>query len=1214
MKRRFVSLTLSLFSFAYCVAQTDSIRHRIFLLGDGGALQNGTHPVIDWLKKNVDWDDTRNMAIFLGDNIYPYGLPGQGEPGYEEAKKVIDYQISLVTGKKAKSFFVPGNHDWLNGKIGGWYRVMNEVDYINGRLQKNIEAWPRNGCPGPTTVEIDSQLVVVLADSQWFLYVHDKPGPGSNCLCKSVDEFTTELNEIIVTHPNQLVLLAMHHPIYSQGVHGGAYTWKQHIFPLAEAVKGLYIPLPVLGSIYPIARGVFGSVQDFNHPAYREMAKSIEDVLKKYPNTMIATGHDHSLELLRKPKDSLFYIVSGAAAELTRVKKVNNNLLFSDVNFGFSVLEITTSGKVYTKFYNLQSTDYNNPTFQQQLITIKKQPPLVEIDTLKPTYGVVNISANDRLREKFIRDRITGENYRKEWVQKITVPALNLRTEEGGLKPVRVQGSRLRRSLRLQDANGHEWTLRSIEDFPEAVVPLDLRQSLRKDLVEQGISASYPYASLSFDAFAEPAGVPVIRRKLVYIPNDSKLGRFRSDFSNKMAILEEQNPAGVKRSYSTDDLVLELAKDNDNHVDQIAVLKARLLDMFIMDFNRHEDQWLWAKGDTGKGKLYYPISRNHDQAFFMNEGFVPFFARQPWFLPEVQGFRPKARNIRTFNRPARNFDRFFLTGLSAQEWEQEVDIFLAAMTDKVIENALHQQPQEIQGYRMNNIINTLKERRKFFKDEMMEYYRFISKEVDVVGSNNREQFKVTKLPDGKLQVVVNKISKKDVVTSKTFDRVFDPKVTHEVRLYGLGDDDRFIIDSGFSPIRIRMIGGPGVDTFVNNGKGGRLYVYDAKFENNVFKGNFGLGKRISRDPEVNRFDRQGYKYDLIKPSLTFGYNRDQDVVLGAAVEFTRNGFRKEPYWQRHLIAGGRSFKTSSWGFRYEGDFTRIVGHEDLTIRADLRGPNYITNFFGYGNNTHYNKSSPNGLDFYRINYNLFNVSVLMRRQLQSWMRVNYGINFQTYKIKEPTDPFHLINVPAIPGVDQTNLFQTKAYLGPHFKLDINSQNNKVIPTRGLVLDMNVKPMFGLNKYTPNMTKADVDMRIFFSLYAFPNFVLATRFGYGHIFGKQYDIPEAYYLSGLNNLRGYRQDRFGGKTVISEQNELRFKIGDFSTYLFPGSIGLHAFLDVGQVKLNTEKPNGWWAGYGGGIWIAPVKRFVITGSLAWSAEEDAMPIITFGFPF
>ncbi|MDB5196095.1 MAG: hypothetical protein JWP88_465 [Flaviaesturariibacter sp.] len=1213
MKKVLTCLVLLLNGFTFCYGQVDSVRHRMFLLGDGGDLQGERHPVVDWLKKNVNWNDERNIAIWLGDNIYPHGLPTEGESDYVRSKQIMDYEISLVKGKKAKSYFIPGNHDWKNGKIGGWQRVQNQVDYINSQQLSNVEAWPTNGCPGPITVEVDSQLVIVLADSQWFLYVHDKPGPGSNCQTKSLDEFTNELEEIVNTHPNQLVMLAMHHPLYSEGVHGGAYTWKQHIFPFAEAIKGLYIPLPIIGSVYPLARGVFGTVQDFNHPVYRAMAKEIEAVLKKHPNTMSVAGHDHSQQLLMK--DSMPFIVSGAVAELTRVRNNNKNLLYADVNYGFATVEVLKSGKVVTKFYNLQSPDLATPNFSKEVMTIKQTPPPVYNDSIGPLAKSVTVAANSDLEEGWLRNALVGRNYRKEWTQKVTVPVLDMSTEQGGLRPVRKGGGKQTKSLRLEDKTGKEWALRSIEKFPDAAIPADLRQTFAKDIVEQGVSASYPYASLSYSPFADATGVPHIRRKLVYVPNDPKLERFRSDFANVLAVLEEREPVGVNKTYNTDELVIRLAKDNDDHVDQKAVLKARLVDNFIMDFDRHEDQWRWSTRDTGKGKIYYPISRDHDQAFFVNQGILPFIGKKPWFVPEIQGFRAKAANINTFNRPARNFDRFFLTELSAEQWDKQLDTFIAAMTDDVIERALHQQPQEIQKYSAEKIINTLKDKRQYFKKDMMKYYRFISKEVAVVGSNDREQFRIIKGEDKTVQVIVNKIDKNNNISSKIYDRTFDPKVTHEVQLYGLSNNDRFIVEgNGGSPIVVRMIGGSGLDSFINNGKSSsNLRVYDVTFEENVIAG-AGMMNKTSKDPQVNRFDRLNFKYNVVHPSLSFAYNVDDGLYLGMQAEVLHQGFRKEPYKIRHYLNAQRALRTASYRIRYEGDFTQIIGHEDLTVRADFRAPVNVTNFFGFGNYTPYDRNNPKGEQFYRIRYDIADVSVMLRRQLQSWMRVNYGLTYQYFNVATASNQGHLVTQPNLAGVDLTALYRSKAYAGLHLKLDIDSRDNKILPIRGLVLNVNARPMLGLNKYSHNVTRADIDMRIYSSLFSYPRFVFGTRFGYGHVFGKTLEIPQAYYLSGIENLRGFRRDRFAGQSVIYSNNELRFKISDFSTYLFPGSIGLHAFYDVGRVFYKGEAGHSWHAGYGGGIWLAPVKRFVITGSMAWSAEEKALPLITFGYFF
>jgi hypothetical protein len=1208
-------LLFSTFSNTHASAQTgstgvDSVSQRIFLIGDAGELKAGAHPVVDWLKKNVDWNDERNMAIYLGDNIYPLGLPAEGEPSYAEAKKIIDYQIGLTRGKKAKAYFIPGNHDWKNGKLGGWQQVLNQVNYINGQELPNVQAWPLDGCPGPIEIEVSDKVVVVLMDSQWFLYVHEKPGPGSNCDAKTIDEFATELREIIATHPNQLVVLAMHHPMYSSGVHGGDFGWKTHIFPFADAIPGLYIPLPVLGSIYPVARGVFGNIQDIQHPLYRNMARTIEEVIKEHPNVIVTAGHDHSLQLIRK--DSIPYIVSGSGSNLSRVKK-NKLVEFEDLNYGFAFIEVRKSGKVALKFYNVASKDLSTPTHVGASKPIVITEPKSTMDTLRDIKDSATVMANARLKGNAFKRFFMGESYRKEWTTPVTVPVLDLAKEYGGLKPKRQGGGKQTKTLRVEDSTGKEWVLRSIEKFPEAAIPADLRGGLAKDMVEDALSGSYPFASLSMAPIARASGVPSIRRKLVYVPDDPRLERFRSDFHNRLAILEEREPQYINKTYNTNELVLRLQKDNDDHVDQKAVLKARLMDNFTMDLDRHEDQWRWATRDTGKGKIYFPIPRDHDQAFYVNQGLIPRLARKPWYIPELQGFRPKAINIETFNKAARNFDRSFLNELSEDDWSRHIDTFVAAMTDSVIERALHNQPREIQHLAANKIMATLKKRRQFFKKDMLEYYRFISETVSIPGSNNREQFIITKGDGGTVHVVVNKIDKQQAISSKIYDRVFEPAVTKELQLYGLNDDDRFIIEGGDSPIKIRVIGGSGKDEFINNGTGGKVLLYDASFEENTIRGNGGLHSKISGDPQVNRYNRLNFKYDYVNPAVSVAYNIDDGIYIGGRVEALLQGFRKEPYGQRHSLVASRALKTSSYYFRYDGDFTKALGRHDLLVRLEALAPINVTNFFGLGNRTGFDKGNPKGEQYYRTRYDVVNASVLLRRQLQSWMRVSYGPTAQYFYLERDENVGHYVSSASAVVLDSANRFRSKALAGMHASLDIDSRNNPILPTRGLLLNAGVKSLYGLNNYTNSITRLQSDMRVFMSVFSKPRLVLGVRFGAAHNFGT-FDIPQAAYLSGVDNLRGYRRNRFGGRTVFYNNAELRFRAADFSNYLFAGSFGLHVFHDVGRVWMDNESSRVWHTGWGGGVWLAPVRRFVVTASLAHSKEEKALPLVTFGFQF
>jgi hypothetical protein len=490
--------------------------------------------------------------------------------------------------------------------------VINQHNYINGLAQRNIESLPTGGCPGPITVDLNNQVAVVFIDSQWFLYIHDKPGPSSNCTSRTVEEFTTELQEIVAQHQNQLLLIVTHHPIYSFGPHGGDYTWKEHLFPFTALNKNLWIPMPLIGSIYPISRGVFGNLQDVKHPLYQTMADAIEKAIRKHPNALIASGHDHSQQFIERvrQKDTIYQIVSGAASNLSRVKEnKEGKLLYHDLNYGIGVLEVYKSGHTVTRFYNLNSKGLNDPNFVRDFRSIKAPPAEVPDTTTVVLADSVKRAANPDLAGSGSRNFFLGKNYRKEWTTPITAQVLNLGSELGGLVPTKQGGGKQTRSLRVKDSTGKEWALRSVEKYPEAAIPPDLRQTFVKEIVNQGVSASYPYASLSVEPMAKAAGVPYKRKKIVYIPDDPRLSRFRPIFKNTLAIMEEREPAGVAKTDNTDEVVLKLAKDNDDHIDQVAVLKARLLDNFYMDFDRHEGQWDWATRDTGKERFIIPFQK-----------------------------------------------------------------------------------------------------------------------------------------------------------------------------------------------------------------------------------------------------------------------------------------------------------------------------------------------------------------------------------------------------------------------------------------------------------------------------------------------------------------------------------------------------------------------------------------------------------------------------
>ena len=808
-----------------------------------------------------------------------------------------------------------------------------------------------------------------------------------------------------------------------------------------------------------------------------------------------------------------------------------------------------------------------------------------------------------------------GSNYRKEWNTRVTVPVINLATEYGGLTPEKKGGGKQTRSLRLEDKNGREYSLRSVQKFITAqTLPGDLESEAAADLVSDGVSASYPYANLSISVLSDAAGVPHGENRLVYVGDDPALGEYRQEFSNMLALLEVRLPDSVKKGYDTEDVVKDLKDDNDNEVDQKALLRARILDMFVMDLDRHEGQWQWGAVDKDKGKLYYPIPRDRDQAFYINQGLIPGIVKWPWLVPQLQGFRAKSKNIRRFNWAARNLDRFFLNSLTEEDWKQAAEKFVSQMTDEVIEKALDQQPAEIKPISTAAIIQTLKDRRQFLVAEVMDYYRFLSEDVNITASDKKELFNVTLNDDGSALVQVFKITKEGEQSRKMFERKFDANFTKEIRLYGFGDDDKFVLNGKQDKIKVRLIGGEGADEYNNSTNSGETgIVYDRPSENNKLSGD--LKNRMREDTLSHHFDPLGYNYNQVIPFIAVGYNQDDGVFLGGTLKIIHHGFRKLPYKNMHSFAIKHALATSALNVRYNAEFISTFGrNNDLLFDVDVKAPNNTTNFFGYGMDSEYDKDMPDGFRFYRARYQLADLSAQVRTNISKKVNIQFGPTFQYYSLDQD-DKFNkvrYITMTGINGLNPATLYENQLYVGGKFSLNVDTRKNQILPQNGIFWTTGVRSLSSLNDVDYNVTQLNSDFTFYLPLIK-DRLLIANRLGGGHNFG-DFEFYQAQYLGSEDNLRGYRKYRFAGRSKAYNNFEVRLGVANFKTYLFPGSLGLLGFFDVGRVwDLENDNSSDWASGYGVGFWISPLRRMVLTATFT-ASKEDKLPLVSLGWKF
>ena len=265
-----------------------------------------------------------------------------------------------------------------------------------------------------------------------------------------------------------------------------------------------------------------------------------------------------------------------------------------------------------------------------------------------------------------------GENYRKLWATPVKLRIFHLSTEKGGLKIVQLGGGLQTKSLRLQDSTGQQWVLRTIQKYPERGLPVDLRPTVAKDILQDQVSAAHPFSALTVPPLAEALGIPHSNPEIVYMPDDPALGKYRKDFANQVFLFEEREPLDAENTDNTSKVQRKLQEDNDTRVDEKTVLRARLLDMLLGDWDRHEDQWRWQKIDGKHETIYEPVPRDRDQVYYKTSGLFPWIVAHQWLKSKFQGYGKSIRDVEGWNFNARYFDRYFLNQLSEDDWKEQI--------------------------------------------------------------------------------------------------------------------------------------------------------------------------------------------------------------------------------------------------------------------------------------------------------------------------------------------------------------------------------------------------------------------------------------------------------------------------------------------------------------------------------------------------------------
>lgn len=1155
-----------------------SPKHSLILLGNLEGSQGFDMGEIlsaqNALKKNLNKNTT---VLMLGNAVGPVSTKN-GKTTKKFMKEQISNYGDLLKENIEDITFIPGETEWEEGV--DWIEALSkEVDDVFGKKT----FLPKNGCPLGSK-QIGDNVMMISVDSQWYLNDWDKfPKMNDNCEIRDREKFFTEFEGLVKKNTDKVLIVAVHHPVMSNGNKGGQYSLGQNL-----------TPLPILGSLKTAAAKMGGFAEDqLQNETYRLFRKRLITLSRFNDKVIFVSAHENNLQHLFD--DETHQILSGSLVR-SKPARLKNNGFFSSGAKGYAKIDFYDRGEVLLHFYD----DSGNPMYHRKIFEEEASIQKQWVAKTFPSDTIASIYKPSDTEKSGFHKWFWGERYRTYYSTAVSAPVVDLDTLMGGVTILRKGGGHQSKSLRLKSKNGREYVMRALEKSAEAYLQAivakeefiigRLKGTAPEKILKDFYTGSHPYAPFVVGVLADAIGIYHTNPMLCYIPKQPILGEYNEEFGDKLFMIEERvtDGHGEEKSFGnantvigTDDLVAKLASDEKYEVDLDMYVRARLFDMLMGDWDRHDDQWRWAEF-KGNGKVVYrPIPRDRDQVFsVMGDGFLMGFATRA--IPSLQlmeGFAEEIRSVKGFNSSPKTFslDMLLLPETTEAQWIEQAKAIQNNISAVTIDKALKEFPEEIRNdERTSWIKDALLSRQKNLIETAKEYYKVINKISVVIGTDKDDYFKIEDVADGKTQITGFRI-KNNKRDDKFFDKVYDREITKEIWIYGLDDKDEFEVVGG--PKRgpkIRLIGGLSNDIYDISDRN-KVFIYDYKSKKNTFKSKAGK-KTLTDDYDINSYNPYNLKSDqgLLLPSI--GFNPDEGIQLLATNTYTHNGFIKEPFTSRHSISAGFYFATSGYDISYQGDFARFIGKGALRLEAGFTGPNFTFNFFGFGNETP-NFDDDLDLDFNRVKLETITFAPSLVWTGRHGSEFGIGTSFEWLKVEETENRFIETFYNDNPEIDSENSF-----LGVHGEYSYENLNSKSFPTLGLTFKVKSGYKWNVSNGDDDFGYLEPELVFYYPIVSSGALVFSSKLGGQVNFGNDFQFFQGATIGAENGLRGYRFQRFTGKRSYFQSSDLRIVTGRVRTGVVPLYLGVYGGFDYGRVWVENDDSNIWNTSYGGGIFI------------------------------
>lgn len=828
--------------------------------------------------------------------------------------------------------------------------------------------------------------------------------------------------------------------------------------------------------------------------------------------------------------------------------------------------------------------------------------PITFISAAQSGNGYKTVQAGPEYKKSHSYQKKWGSGYRKEWVTPVTVKVLMLDTAFGGLKPDKEGGGNQSHTLHLLSPTGKMYAMRSVDKSVTKVVPKAFQGSFIESHLADQISETNPYAALGVPIMAQAAGVYHALPVYYWVPKQPALGEYNSKYGDHLYLLEQKtdvdwsdadNLGNFKKFVSSEKLLDKLYESNKNRVDQKAFVRARIFDFFIGDWDRHADQWKWGIKEDGDIKVYEPVPNDRDQAFLKINGWITKGAIKATGMDYLKSFENTIPHIAGFSYERRNLDRFFTNEVTLSEWQAIAEDIKKAETDDVIERSIMQLPPEVFAISGKEIIAKLKVRRNDLVKYATQYYHEMAKEVDIVGSADNEYFDISRLDDKHTQVKVYRANKQGEKRDEPYyTRVFNNKETKEVRVFGIDGTDVYNIDGNVNEgINIRIIGGDGKNSYYDNanrtGNEG-LFIYDKKKNVALLTGSPTVHYIKAKDTIFHLFNYDTFKPDKKGLHPEIFYNNDDRLYVGLGYSSLVHKWRKLPYGSKQNFDVHYSISQKAFSVNYNGIFT-LKSNRTYFLLNGMYDEVKWTNFYGLGNET---VMATKDVNYYRLRTEEWLANTGLRFTPGKHQRIEVMAFYANTRPIHDTASFLYKTYAAT----DPNTYNKTSYAGGTLLYSFTHVNDSIVPTRGLAFTANAlyANNFGVDQ---QFGRYSGELMLFVPLGNVLSF--ATKTGAATTSGTPlfYQYP---WIGGAPALRGYKRERFYGKSDFYNQNDLRL-IFNVKGHTYRGKLGVFGFYDDGRVWMPGEASTTWHTAYGGGVIIAPFDKISLKAGYGISPE-------------